>query len=276
MEDAARRSLERAQEISARIYVEPIFLLYAGCLHARSGDAERAREALQLMRERVQEGNDQDAAALLVLEGEIGLNQGRYDAALQQLEVAHRKAMSNAYFLESLATGHRLAGHPARAIELYRELVGKKRALDWEPQEGWISAHLWLGRLSEQQETPQEPGSITSLSSIYGRMPMRTCRLCGMHAVAWRSSAHECVPGSRQMAAEPGRVAPESYLRASTTTSATGRPAGRPRRLGRPIPARARPQADQGWQVHPRRRAPGPTDPSSAAACARADPAMET
>ncbi|MDH3746011.1 MAG: hypothetical protein OES47_12995, partial [Acidobacteriota bacterium] len=129
-------------------YISPPFLGWVGRLFVEHDRRESAADVLATLRERVNEGNLSDQAALHLLQGEIELQEGRAEEAVDLFRLAcqlRRDAIS----LDSLARGQLALGQLQEAATSYEESIAL-RDLGWEGQEYWLLAPLKLGKVFEE------------------------------------------------------------------------------------------------------------------------------
>lgn len=149
MTDSFQKELSKAIKLRSKAYIGPWWLRLPGKIYARLGGLEEANEFLEEISNLMNEENRSDRAAFNLLKGEIELASGKYDKAMEFLELAYKLNEDN-YILESLAYAYFMKGDLDNAIARY-ELLVSNRSLGWEAQEYWIKAHYQLGKIYEEK-----------------------------------------------------------------------------------------------------------------------------
>ncbi|MBM3790647.1 MAG: tetratricopeptide repeat protein, partial [Acidobacteria bacterium] len=156
------KQIAEAWRIQETLSIEPAFLHIMGRIHARRGDRARATRLLDLLRARmgdvlassgINRSNQTDRAHLNLLQGEVELMQGQYDAAIQSFGLA--AGLGRVEAQECLAYAYAQQGDLDSAIARYQEFL-QADVLGGERQEAWILAHYHLGTSLERQGKPAE------------------------------------------------------------------------------------------------------------------------
>ncbi len=143
-----RAELDVVWGIFRGAYLEPTMLAWIGKAEARAGNLPRARELLDSLRARSNEGSTSDRAAENLLAGEIAAAEGRYADAQSHIALA-LKLDSTRYALESAAHLAERGGNLVEAVQLYTALANGIE-FGWEGQRGWELAPYHLGLLEER------------------------------------------------------------------------------------------------------------------------------
>jgi tetratricopeptide (TPR) repeat protein len=143
----ARRELGLAVKAATIAKANPWVFVRIGVSMARLGMAREASAALEAVRQATDPASPDQLADLHRLEGELALARGDHAAAVARLTLAD-SARNSAFTVESLARAHRLAGNRDEAMRWSADLISKvSTATGFEPQQGWLEAHLRLARL---------------------------------------------------------------------------------------------------------------------------------
>jgi len=153
--------LVRIRELAQNPSIQPLWLCYAGKVHARSGLISEARMLLDSAASRENAANPSDRSAVANLRGEVAMAEGRHEEAIEQFEAAHTLTSTN-YHLESLAHAHFVSGDLDNAESSFREIADQK-TLGWEAQAPWILSFYYLGRVLE------EKGDSASAATYYSQ-----------------------------------------------------------------------------------------------------------
>ena len=156
--------LRAVRGLADRVALGPTWLSRLAGSYARLGDTVAVARLVALIRQRVAPGSTEDQAAAAGSEARLAIARRNYPQAIELLQRAILDARGMAdEFRPRLARAYQSSGEPERAAAVYRELIGTKRALGWEPQEAWILAHYELGRIYEGQ------GDTAKAVDYYGR-----------------------------------------------------------------------------------------------------------
>lgn len=203
--DGLGRSVEAGRELAAvdrliaRLSLGPEWLRIAARVRARRGDVRAARRLHAAMARAAGQSTldssanrdvEMDQVALTFVEGEIALAERRAAEAARLFEAALAVSRRNrGEVLEAAARAHAAAGDLERAARRYEELLAAT-PLGGEEQDGWLRAHLELGRIYERLGRPD------AAQTSYGRL-----------AELWKAGDADLVPRRELLARVSSRPA---------------------------------------------------------------------
>lgn len=152
----ALAELRAARELASDEPIAAEFLVIAGVLMSRNGQADAARRLLDLARERSDDGVVH-RAQLKHLEGEIALVEGEPGTAVEALREALTLSPDNLRLRMSLARAQLATRNPSAAADEWARVIdaGVGHATR-EALEEWILAHLDLARVRESLGEPDD------------------------------------------------------------------------------------------------------------------------
>jgi len=167
MEEEFTRQINEIELLVNEMNLSPLWLSAAGRLFARHGYIEKAEPLVPKIQEKVGDvvassgvnrNISQDEAFYHLLSGEVALARGKFEEALESLEIANNIVNVP----EAMAHGYYEAGKLDYAIEYYNQVISDS-TLNREQQLRWILAHYQLGKIYEER------GDIPNAVQYYER-----------------------------------------------------------------------------------------------------------
>ncbi len=139
-----RDQLNAAIESLKSVDVKVILGAWIGSVCARDGFVDQAEKIEAAIAPLVDEKSPEQLAYLAFLKGEIALQHGDSAKAIQLFTFAEQQK-SSPFSMEALARAYQAAGDRASAVAQYEKFLAlPQRALLWEPQQSWLTAHYVL------------------------------------------------------------------------------------------------------------------------------------
>jgi tetratricopeptide (TPR) repeat protein len=133
-------AIENLKAIDQRV----ILGAWIGSECARDGLVEQAEQIESAIAPLVDTKSKEQVAYGDVLLGEIALQQGKNEEAIQRFSSAEQQK-STPFSMEGLARAYQGLGDKTRAVAQYEKFVAvPQQALLWEPQQRWLAAHYVL------------------------------------------------------------------------------------------------------------------------------------
>ncbi len=140
----AQRELDSAMETFKALSPQVILGAWIGSEYARNGQVRQAEQIEKTIAPLVDEKNTEQVAYEHYLQGEIALQHGENDKAIQLFSLSDQEK-STAFSVEAMARAYQQSGKMDEAVNQYeRFLTMPNYGLLWEPQQRWIAAHYTL------------------------------------------------------------------------------------------------------------------------------------
>ena len=140
----AQRELDSAMESFKAASPKVILGGWIGSEYARNGQVRQAEQIEKTIAPLVDGKNTEQKAYEHYLEGEIALQHGETDKAIQLFSLSDQEK-STPFSVEAMARAYQQSGRMDEAVNQYeRFLAIPDYGLLWEPQQRWITAHYTL------------------------------------------------------------------------------------------------------------------------------------
>jgi DNA-binding winged helix-turn-helix (wHTH) protein/tetratricopeptide (TPR) repeat protein len=141
---AERRELDSSFGDFDALGPKVIFGAWLGRQYERDGALDKAEQMEGLIAPLADSKNAEQTGYLHLLQGEIALAKGNTDKAIELFTLSNTEN-STGFSVEALANAYQRAGKTDDAITWYERFLSlPTRAIGWEPQQLWLSAHYAL------------------------------------------------------------------------------------------------------------------------------------
>jgi DNA-binding winged helix-turn-helix (wHTH) protein/tetratricopeptide (TPR) repeat protein len=139
-----RRQLDSAMANFKTLPPKVILGAWIGSEYVRAELPRQAEQIESIIAPIVDGKNPEQVAYAHFLQGEIALQQGNNDKALQLFSLSDR-GKSTPYSMDGLARAYQQSGKITQAVSQYEKfLASPSHGLLWEPQQRWLAAHYTL------------------------------------------------------------------------------------------------------------------------------------